>query len=99
MGIFFYAFGIYLYIDSKTTENVKFHDGGFLGLGYTTCGFRETTAKDARMSLLWPILLALLFTKTIAWMLHNCLSFIPLLLGFNYKSTKTYKYIDKKLDV
>ena len=96
-GIIVYVVGIFTYIFTETMENVESHEGGFLGMGYVTHDNREMTAKDARISLLWPFLLIFWFVKALLWVLHDCLSFIPLLLGFNYKDTRAYKYIDKNL--
>ena len=92
-----YIFGIATYIYTETIENVKHHDGGFLGAGYTTNDNRAVTVKDARMSLLWPILIMFCFIKALLYIFHGCFSFIPLLLGFDYKNTETYKYINEKL--
>ena len=92
-----YAVGIFVYLDAETMENVEVHEGGFLGLGYTTCDHRKTTTKDSWLSLLWPILITLWFCKATIWLLHDCLGFVFLLFGFDYRNTKAYKYINKKL--
>ena len=94
---FIYIMGILAYIDIETMENAKFHKGGFLGLGYITNSNRKINVKDSRMSLLWPALSVFWFVKTSLWIFHDCFSFIILLSGFDYKNTKMYKYIDKKL--
>lgn len=97
IGIIVYAVGIFTYIDLETSMNFKWHDGGFLGLGYTTNDYRETTTKDARLSLLWPVLLVFWFIKTLLWVFNDCLGFVFLLFRLDYRNTKIYNYIDKKL--
>lgn len=89
-----YIVGIAVYIDMRTTENVKVHDNGFLGLPYTTSSNRDTNSKDARVALLWPALALLFIIKAFIWILNDCVSYVSLIFGLRYKDTRLYRYIE-----
>lgn len=92
--IIFYISIVIVYTSSKTIKNVEFHDGGFLNMGYTTHENRETTPKDMRLGLIWPIIFIWWFFKSIIWILHDYfLNGILLIFGFKYNITKMYKKI------
>jgi membrane-bound metal-dependent hydrolase YbcI (DUF457 family) len=90
-----YIVGICAYVSSETTKDTEFHEGGFLGMGYTTCSHRDTTPKDMRMGLLWPILITFWFTKIAVWMLNDLLSFVLLIFGYRYRESKIFNFIDR----
>lgn len=92
-----YIIGIIGYIHTETIDDVRFHEGGFLGMGYHTCLHRAITTKDARKGLLWPILLIFWFIKGIAWSLNDLVASILLIFNYKYKETKVYKFIDDVL--
>lgn len=96
IGIIIYFIGILIEVSISTITNVKFHEGGFLNMGYTTHDNKETTPKDVRSALLWPIKFILFIIKTPIFFLNE--DIIPILLlifGFKYKNTKIYKFIEK----
>lgn len=95
-GIIFYVVGIILFIDNETVEDVTFHDGGFLGMGYTDCTHRKITSKDARKSIIWPIIFLYSLSKTVIWAINDIIYFIGLLFGLYYNKTRLYKFIDEK---
>jgi len=94
----FYLLGIFVTVHSETAENTKFHEGGFLGTGYTTCSHREATPKDAWLGVIWPLLLLWVIIKAVIWITNDLLSGIFLLFGFRYKKTGFYKIIDRWTD-
>jgi len=95
-AIFIYVIIMFFYVCSETAENFEFHEGGFLGMGYTTNTNREPTTKDVRRALIWPILFIIYIVKTIIWFINDCLSFLLLIVGFHYGETRLYYYIDRK---
>jgi hypothetical protein len=96
--VFVYIAGICAYVSAETIEKIEFHEGGFLGMGYTTNSNRDVTPKDMRMALLWPILLTFWFIKTTIWILNDLLSFVLLIFGYKYRESKIFKFINKKFD-
>ncbi|MFW6046954.1 MAG: hypothetical protein ACOCP4_04120 [Candidatus Woesearchaeota archaeon] len=96
LGIIFYIYGIYIFINEKTVEDVEFHDGGFLGMGFTTCTHRNVTPKDVRESIFWPIILLYYILKWMIWFINDIIHFIGLIFGFYYNKTRLYKFIDEK---
>lgn len=94
-GIVIYFVGICAYVSGETIKDTKFHEGGFLNMGYTTCSHRDATPKDIRMSLLWPILLTFWLVKASIWILNDLLAFVLLIFNYNYKESKIHKFIDK----
>lgn len=95
VGVVIYFIGICVYVSGEVIKDVKFHEGGFLNMGYTTCSHRNTTPKDVRMGLLWPILLTFWFIKTFIWILNDLLAPALLIFNYNYKKSKIYKFINK----
>lgn len=95
VGIFIYFVGICAYVSGEIIKDRKFHEGGFLNMGYTTYSHRDTTPKDVRMGLLWPILLAFWFVKASIWILNDLLAFVLLIFSYNYKESKIYKFVNK----
>lgn len=91
-----YLIGIGVYVSTETAEDFKYYDGGFLGLGYTTNSNRETTPKDVRLGLIWPILFIISVIKMTIWLINDILYFILLIIGYDYRKTKIYNFIDKK---
>ena len=93
--IIIYIIGIILVASSETIENVKFHDGGFLNLGFTTNDNREMTAHDVRKGLIWPITLIVFFITGCFYFLNEILRGFLLIFNLEYKNTKMYKTINK----
>ncbi len=91
VGITAYIVGIFITINSDTTENVEFHKGGFLGAGYTTCSHRRTTTSDAWMAIIWPIRCVWGFIKLIIALLLDVCIFLNLLLGIKLDEMKLIK--------
>lgn len=97
-GIIVYIIGIAASIDCDTVHNVKFHNGGFLGMGYTTEDHRKATSKDAWKSLIWPLLLFWYFLSGILCIFFTDIIYFPfLLIGKHewYKGTKFYQFMNK----
>ena len=90
-----YLLGIAVDIHCETMQNVKFHDGGFLNMGYTTCNHRDASPKDVRRALIWPLRLVFWFSIATFWLVHDLLKGILLIFNFRYGETKLYKKIDK----
>ncbi len=99
IGIIFYIVGIITYIITFIEENVEFHDGGFLGMGYTTSDHRRMTPKDMRKGLIWPILFIIFFIKLLILLLNDIIYAIILIFGIDYSNTRIYKFIDNKFDI
>ena len=96
MAIFIYIVGIIFYIYNETAENIEFHEGGLLGIGYNTCSNRKITFKDIKMSLLWPTMGVTWFIKTTVWMTLDSLDFIFLFFCYKkYKKSKFYKFMNR----
>lgn len=104
--IFAGVFGVGAYIavyfsclDIDTSENYKHHEGGFLGMGYTTNSNRKGTVADKRKALFWPVLLVWWFLKvTIASLPLYLLSFLIgvcyTIVGVDYEESTTYKLFE-----
>ena len=93
-----YIIGIFVSCHSDTIENAKFHDGGFLNMGYTTCDHRNLTTRDVRLSLIWPLRVLICLVCVIALMAHGVLKWFFLIFNFRYGETKIYEAIDRWLD-
>ena len=94
-----YVIGIFIYVSTEVKENFKFHEGGFLGLGYTTNDTREATVKDVWKGLIWPILILLYLLKATIWIINeDVIPLICLVVNFKYKRTKMYKFIEKNTE-
>lgn len=105
MSTFFIIFAVVIYIvfvfvevNCSTTINTKYHDGGFLGLGYITSGNREAEPRDVRRALIWPIIGVIFFVKSIVWILNDIVAGFLLIFNFNYKQTKLYQFIYRNFD-
>jgi hypothetical protein len=94
VSFFIYAIGVFIVVDSETEENIKFHKGGFLGLGDFSSTHREIQPKDVRLGLIWPLFLLIFFVKGIVWTLNSSVNFIGLIFGLHYGRTALYKMID-----
>jgi hypothetical protein len=79
---------------NETIENVTIHEGGFLGMGYTTHTSRELTPKDIRKGSLWPFFLLVFFAKGLVFLVNEPLKLFLLFFGFSYYKTELYKKID-----
>lgn len=93
-----YIIGILVYVDTETIKNVKLYKGGFLGMGYSTCGHRKVVPKDVRKGFLWPILLTLFFIKVPIWLINDSLSILLLTFNYDYKKSNLYKFINTKFN-
>lgn len=87
--------GIAIDISTETDKDIRYHKGGFLGLGYTTCSKRNTTTHDVRWAMLWPLRLIKWSTLIFIWICHDLYAVILLAFGIQYKYSKKYKKIDK----
>lgn len=91
-----YLIFVFVEISCRTIDNVKFHDGGFLNMGYTTHSNRNPDRKDVLIAMIWPIILIIWFIKTTIWLINIDILPIPLLLfNIKYKKTKMFKLINK----
>lgn len=93
-GIIFYIAIIYIDVSNETTENVNFHDGGFLGLGFTTCDHRDATPQDVRRALIWPIRGFWWFTKTSIWIFAESIHGVLLIFNYRFRESNIYKKIE-----
>ena len=99
LGIVFYIIMIFIDINSSTSSNYEYHDGGFMNMGYTTCKYRDPTPHDVRMAIIWPIRFLVSFIKMILSLIHDMLAYIMLLFGYDYFKTSIYEKINNLLDV
>lgn len=100
MKIFFtisYIVGILTYVYTETVTNVKFHEGGFLNIGYTTCDNKDVTSKNMWKGLIWPILALWWLVKAITMILNLLLGLFLLIFGIKYYNSQLYKKIENKL--
>lgn len=95
VALVIYIIGVVGYVCGETVTNVEYHEGGFLGMGYTTNSNRETTGRDVRMGLIWPILLIIFFVKACIWLLNDLLGTLLLAIKIDYKNTRMYYWIDR----
>lgn len=93
-----YLIGVVLDVSTRTCENFKFHEGGFLNMGYDTHDNRDVTPHDIRIGLLWPIHLLIYMISGILWIINDFIKMILLTFNIRYSNTKLYKMIDKFFD-
>jgi len=98
-GIVFYVIMIFVDIESTTSYDFKYHEGGFMNMGYSTCKHRDPTPHDVRMALIWPIRFIICVVKMILSLIHDILAYVILLFGYDYFKTVTYKKIDNLFDM
>lgn len=97
MGVVSYVIGLVVECSICTTVNVKFHDGGFLGAGYSTHDNRSLEPKDIWWAVIWPLRLTLYFLAGCLGMVHILLAYTLLLFYIKYKDTVMYDKIDRIL--
>jgi hypothetical protein len=97
VGIVIYFIFVAVDIAFETTTDVKFHQGGFLGLGYTTCGKRETEPKDVWWALIWPFRFVWWFACGVFSMLFDVICCVFLAFGFRLKDTKFFHRFVKRV--
>ena len=68
-----------------------------LGVFVTNACDDELTINSVRMSLIWPILLFIVFIKTILYLINEILMVLLLAIGFEYRRTRLYNFIEKLL--
>ena len=68
-----------------------------LGVFVTNACDDELTINSVRMSLIWPILLFIVFIKTILYLINEILMGLLLAIGFEYRRTRLYNFIEKLL--
>lgn len=98
IGVLIYLIGVGLDVSTQACENFKFHEGGFLNMGYTTHDDRDITPHDIRFGLLWPIRLFIYFVGGVLWIMHDFIRIALLTFNIRYGNTKLYKKIDKFFD-
>lgn len=94
VGFLIYVVGVFVVVDCETEENIKFHSGGFLGLGSLSSTHREMQPKDVRLGLIWPLLLLIFFVKGIIGILNLSVNLVGLVFGLHYSRTGLYKVIN-----
>jgi len=94
-GIVIYIIGIIIYVTGEIITNVKFHDGGFLGMGYSTNDNRDVTPSDVRKGLLWPLMLVYFMVRVPIAVLNDLIYGFLLIFNIEYNKTRLYKVIDK----
>lgn len=96
-----YIIGVSICCYTATIENVEFHDGGFLSMGYTTCDHRDLTPKDARHSLIWPLVILAygicIAAYSIVYLANNMFKVFLLIFNFRYAKTKMYEVVEEWL--
>jgi hypothetical protein len=92
-----YIIGVLIYVYTETMTNVKFHKGGFLNMGYTTCDNKNATTKIMWKALIWPILFLWWSIKAVTVVLHLLLGLFLLIFGIKYKDSQLYKKIENKI--
>lgn len=97
--LFVYVIITFLTLDLDTTTDIKFHeDNSFWGFGgYTTSSNREATVKDAWLAIIWPFRFLFELIKGILWLFNEFIVFPFLLIGFKYKKTEIYQYLERNL--
>ena len=80
--VVFYVAVVFVDVHTETMYDIKFHDGGFLNMGYTTHSNRDATPRDVRRALIWPIRGIWWFTKATIWIMADVTH--GFLLIFNY---------------
>ena len=98
-GIVFYAIMIFVEIDTLTSYDFRYHDGGFMNIGYSTCKHKDPTPYDVRMAVIWPIRFIVYITKMILSLIHDVLAYVMLFFGYEYFKTSIYKKIDNLFDI
>ena len=97
-GIIVYIVFIFISINVDRVTDVEFHEGGFLNMGYTTNSTREPTTKDVWLAIIWPLRFIIFLTKGILWIINDdVISIICLLVGYKYKNTSLYSYLERHL--
>lgn len=94
LGIF-YIVVIFIDLDTETTTNTKYHDGGFLNMGYTTSSNRDANTKDVWWAIIWLPRLVLFFIAILLGTINDVLVVVLLLVGFKYKETEMYYKLNK----
>ncbi len=89
-----YIVGVVIVANSETEENIKFHSGGFLGLGDFSSTHREMQPKDVWLGVIWPLLLLVFFMQGIIGILNFSVNLVGLIFGLHYSRTRLYKVID-----
>lgn len=95
--ILIWVLGICLDVSTRTDVNHKFHEGGFLNMGYVTSGKRDANPRDMWWAMIWPIRLVFFFICGFLWLFHDFIALFLLVFSYQYKKTEMYKKIDKWL--
>ena len=97
-GIIVYIIMIFVTVNNDTVTDVEYHIGGFLNMGYFSNSNREPTTKDVWLAIIWPIRAILFFIKGILWIINDdIIPVVLLLVGYRYKNTSLYSYLEKHL--
>ena len=92
--ILVYFIGLGIVANSETIQNVKFHKGGFLNLGYTTNNNRRIEKKDIIKGMIWPVDLVWSMFRGCIGIINEILGVFLLLFNSNYRDSKFYEKID-----
>jgi len=94
-GFVVYVIGILVDLDCTTLEVDRIVDnGGFFGPD-VICNNRSITAHDVRISFMWPLRLLFWFVLTFIYLLNDVIGVIVLATGYDYRTTRVYKWIEK----
>lgn len=94
IGIAVYLLVFFVSIACDTTENVEYHDGGFLNLGFTTCDYRRATTKDVWKAIFWPIRAVWFTLKGIILLTNLVLGLVLLIVGIKYNRSEIHDKIE-----
>lgn len=93
IAIIIYFIGVAIALDNETTITELDPYSSF-GVRSTN---REATTLDAWKALFWPLKLLYVILISLLACFNDILNPILLLIGFKYKNTKFYKYIEKHI--